>query len=65
MYKDVDDKGPDCMAEKTQLIEGECPLCGKPLEFFSIDELRNQRTCYNCKKPFDAKAFADKHGLAI
>jgi predicted amidophosphoribosyltransferase len=43
---------PDCMQEKTKLIIGRCPLCGKELEFFSIPEL-SRRYCYNCKKPFD------------
>jgi uncharacterized CHY-type Zn-finger protein len=56
---------PDCMQEETRLITGECPLCGEELEFFSISELRNQAHCYNCKKPFDAKAFAGKLGLSI
>ena len=58
-------QSPDCMKEETTLISGACPECGKELEFFSVPELRNQKTCYNCKKPFDAKAFATKAGLSI
>jgi predicted RNA-binding Zn-ribbon protein involved in translation (DUF1610 family) len=53
------------MKEETQLITGPCPACGKELEFFSINELRNQSHCYECKAPFDAKAFATKLGLSI
>jgi len=58
-------RAPDCMQEETKLIAGPCPLCGQLLEFFSVSELRSQSHCYNCKKPFDAKAFAEKHGLSI
>ncbi|MDR1394618.1 MAG: hypothetical protein LBK52_00410 [Deltaproteobacteria bacterium] len=56
---------PDCMKEETKLITGPCPACGQELEFFSIDELRNQKHCYECKAPFDAKEFARKQGLTI
>jgi hypothetical protein len=56
---------PDCMQEDTKLITGPCPICKAELEFFSVDELRNQKTCYSCKAPFDAKAFATKLGLSI
>ena len=58
-------RAPDCMQEDTKLISGPCPLCGETLEFFSVSELRAQGHCYNCKKPFDAKAFADKAGVSI
>jgi predicted RNA-binding Zn-ribbon protein involved in translation (DUF1610 family) len=56
---------PDCMQEDTKLITGPCPACGKELEFFSVDELRNQAHCYECKAPFDSKAFAKKLGISI
>ncbi|MDR2302904.1 MAG: hypothetical protein LBF38_12830 [Deltaproteobacteria bacterium] len=56
---------PDCMQEDTRLLAGNCPKCGGELEFFSVDELRNQKHCYLCKAPFDAKAFADKVGVSI
>ncbi|MDR0881037.1 MAG: hypothetical protein LBP55_00605 [Candidatus Adiutrix sp.] len=56
---------PECMHEETTLIEGVCPECGKELEFFSVNELRNQKTCYHCKKAFDTKAFAAKAGVSI
>lgn len=59
------DESPDCMKEETKLMVGNCPLCGQELEFFSVTELRNQRHCYNCKKDFDAKAFAAKLGISI
>ncbi|MCL2029774.1 MAG: hypothetical protein FWG97_05100 [Deltaproteobacteria bacterium] len=58
-------KSPDCMKEETTLVNGPCPECGQELEFFSLAELRNQKTCYHCKKPFDAKAFAAKAGLSV
>ena len=62
MFQDDQDplQGPDCMKEETTLIAGTCPECGGELEFFSVTEVRNQKTCYLCKKPFDAKAFAAK-----
>ncbi len=56
---------PDCMKEETRLISGVYPLCGETLEFFSVPELRAQGHCYNCKQPFDAKAFAEKAGVSI
>ncbi|MDR2339646.1 MAG: hypothetical protein LBF40_05895 [Deltaproteobacteria bacterium] len=59
------DSNPDCMKEETRLITGPCPVCGKELEFFSINELRNQGHCYECHAPFDPKAFATKLGLSI
>ena len=58
-------ESPDCMKEETMLLNGPCPECGQELEFFSLPELRNQKTCYHCKKPFDAKAFAAKLGHSI
>jgi predicted RNA-binding Zn-ribbon protein involved in translation (DUF1610 family) len=61
----ADDATPDCMQEQTMLITGPCPKCGEELEFFSINEVRNQAHCYNCKAPFDSKAFAEKLGLSI
>jgi uncharacterized CHY-type Zn-finger protein len=59
------ESSPDCMKEETQLITGPCPQCGKELEFFSLNELRNASHCYNCKAPFDPKPFAQKLGLSI
>ena len=58
-------QAPDCMKEETLLLTGVCPACGAELEFFSVPELRNQKTCYQCKKPFDPKAFAAKAGVSI
>ena len=58
-------QAPDCMKEETMLLTGACPECGAELEFFSVPELRNQKTCYMCKKPFDAQAFAAKAGVSL
>ncbi|MCL2029456.1 MAG: hypothetical protein FWG97_03485 [Deltaproteobacteria bacterium] len=55
----------DCFKEETKLIAGVCQECGRELEFFSVPELRAQKICYHCKKPFDSKAFADKAGLSV
>lgn len=67
MTNDVDDplRAPDCMQEETRLITGTCPECGAELEFFSVSELRNQKHCYNCKKPLNTKDIAAKAGISI
>ncbi|MDR1109843.1 MAG: hypothetical protein LBP92_03870 [Deltaproteobacteria bacterium] len=56
---------PDCLKQEVKVITGPCPKCGAEMEFFTVSELRNQKSCQTCKAPFDAKAFADEQGLSI
>ena len=57
--------GFGCKAQKTDLLTGICPHCGKELEFFTITEIKNQRYCYHCKKKFDREKFAKDLGLSV
>ena len=58
-------QSPDCMQEKTELITGACGSCGQELEFFSVTELRNAKSCPKCKVALDTKSIAEKAGISI
>jgi hypothetical protein len=49
----------DNHSREVRPVEGPCPLCGAPQEFFS-DELRTAETlrCQDCGERFETSAFA-------